>query len=197
MSMIKTIWKDPVGIAVIGGAILAITGSVIATSKGWWPKIWAGLGYAWNWLSLPSSHPNWLLIILWLSAFVVFFYIVARTIFTIRAANSSAPTWRSYRRDTFNGVVWHWGYGVGPHSSVESLTPICPSCQCQLMSKNYEGDYYGDHYWYALYCTHCAKNVAEFKEQYVDTLRKIELLIGRNIRSGDWRKAIGAEISSS
>lgn len=197
MNMIKKIWKDPVGSAVIAGVILAIGGLVLATVKGWWSKIWAGLGYGWNWLLLPSSHPNWLLVILWLSAVVVFLFIAARTIARVRAANGSAPTWRSYRKDQFNGVVWHWNYGAGPNSSVEGLTPVCPSCQCQLVDKDYDGYLPGDHYWYALYCTHCAKNVAEFKEQYAHTRRDIKLLIGRNIRSGDWQKAFGAEIASN
>lgn len=192
MSMVKAIWKDQVGSKVIAGAILTVLGAVVAWLKGWWPKVWAGIVYGWNWLALSSTHPNWLLILLWLSAAVVVFYIAARTLYGMGASANLADTWQSYRRDQFNGVVWQWRYSAGPHSSVENLIPLCPRCQCQLTRKDSDGYYYGNSY-YALYCTHCARNVAEFKEDYLDTLRSIELLIGRNIRSGDWTKALGDE----
>lgn len=192
MSIIKTIWKDPVGSKLIVAGISTICAAAWATFKGWWPRIGEGIIYGWNWLAMSSSHPNWLLILLWLLALVVFFYIAARTIFSMRASAGSAPTWRSYKSDQFNGVVWHWRYSAGPHSSVENLIPLCPTCQCQLMRKDSDGYYYGNSL-YSLYCIHCATNVAEFKEEYPDTLHSIELLIGRNIRSGDWRKALGAE----
>lgn len=194
MSVIKKVWKDPVGSAVIAGAILAVAGVGVATIQGWWPKIGVGVFDAAKWLVRSSSHPNWLLIVLWLSTLGAAFTLVAMAIERWRGVDEPPITWRSYCRDNFRGVAWQWTYTGGSHAKIERLTPLCPSCECILMRKDH--DYYSGNFAYGLYCTHCEKSVADFNEDYYQLTQSVEILIDRNVRSGDWRRVVSAASSA-
>lgn len=193
MSMIKTIWKDQVGSGLIVAAIIAAGASAWATFKGWWRSIGVGIVDGWNWLALSSTHPNWLLILLWLSALAVLLVLAALVIVRIRASEEPVVTWRSYRRDQFHGAEWQWWYNEYS-GAVENLIPLCPACQCQLVCES--PDYFNSSIAFVLHCKHCDRNVAEFKEGYEETLRGIRLLIQRKIRTEEWRD-VAAEVQAS
>lgn len=192
MSIVKKIWKDPVVSAVIAGVVLAVAGSVWATLKGWWSTIGLGIAYGWHWLALSSSLPNWLLVVLSFCALAVVFLIAAIAISRLGGVGEPAVTWRSYRHDHYHGVDWQWSFEHGS-GNVEWLTPLCPSCQCQLVRES--PDYFQSSVAFVLHCKHCRKNIAEFKDDYLQVLRDVGLLIQRKVRTGEWRNMIGQSLA--
>ncbi|WP_143568378.1 hypothetical protein [Stenotrophomonas maltophilia] len=180
--------KEQVVAGVIVAAIGAVAGAIWASFAGWWPSIFGALRGLWNWLGSSSEHPNWLLILLWLSALAVAFVLVALAIERLRGPVEAKTTWRSYRRDHFHGVNWQWWY-EDYSGGVEGLTPLCPSCQCQLVRES--PNYFNSNIAFTLHCKYCERNVGEFKENYDETLRDIRLLIQRKIRTNEWQDVVG------
>ncbi|MBF9173185.1 hypothetical protein ABFU49_05430 [Xanthomonas campestris pv. campestris] len=189
MSIIKAIWKDPVGSKLIVAGISTICAAAWATFKGWWPSIFGGIGVLWNWFGSSSKHPNWLLLLLWGVALLALLRVAVRVVFHLRGSVEPEVTWRSYRRDHFHGVDWQWDYTSGAGAKIISLTPLCPSCECVLVHKVH--DYFSSNFAYGLYCTHCGRNAADFRDDYHQLCQSTEILIDRKVRSGDWRNVGG------
>lgn len=183
MKWLKTAWKDPVGAGLITAAIVGISGVVFTTIKGWWPAVGTGISVAWSWLGQHSSLPNWLLLLLWPSLALVILVTVVDLIKSTTRSSGEGHDWREYTRDNFLGVDWQWRYATG-NANIYSMTPLCPHCKCQLVANSL--------YTYPpetdLHCEFCARSVAKLAGDFGNAKARLELLIHRNLRTGDWQQ---------
>lgn len=186
MSLLSKIWKDPVWSGVIGGGIVAAIGAVATTVQGGWTTLGGYLIRAWHWLGESSSSPNWLFLVLWLSLLVVVVALLAVGVAHLRQNQSGVSAW-SYTHDTFLGVDWQWRFGKDS-GKVYAIVALCPVCRCQLAPKYTYGA------GIQLHCEFCARSVASFNEDFDDVCKRVELLVHRKLRTGDW-KAVESSVA--
>lgn len=96
-------------------------------------------------------------------------------------------SFREYQRDTFFGVIWHWGYLGSGEIYENSLAPYCPSDDT-LLVKNTKISF--DYENAEFYCETC-RNVYTPREGSANTLiGKVIRQIDRKIRVGEWREVV-------
>lgn len=90
----------------------------------------------------------------------------------------------SYRKDTFEGLVWRWEYSL--IGEISHTWCYCPTCDTLLVYRDtmkYEAEVRPA---IRLICERCDQEKAVLLGHRGDVVARIERLIDRNIRVGDW-----------
>lgn len=121
--MLKKVWNDPVWSAVLATVIVTVGGAIGTYLFGLWPTITAAISKAFGYLSQSSSIPNWLLLVISISALPTVLFIIALAWHRLRPNDAeqtgeSHANWRTYTNDTFYGLQWRWNYYGGKVSGL-------------------------------------------------------------------------------
>ena len=149
----------------------------------------------WNWAVSPVTISVWLLNLLILLS-VAFIWVVVAAIVRHRGEPSSLD----YTTDTFEGLVWRWSYFSS--RSIRDLWCYCPSCDQVLVyaERGLSGLIYyggGSPPETQLSCEYCAKAVAVLPGTKNSIVGRIERLIDRKIRVGEWREVVAQDKQKS
>lgn len=158
---------------------------------------WVGRAFdaCWNFSVAPVAVWMWLLI----SLVVLSLCFISVTGFRIyRAIRKHSPS--DYIKDTFEGLVWRWSYFSS--GSIRDLWCYCPSCDQILVyaERGLSGLIFyggGSPPETQLSCEHCAKAVAVLPGTKSSIVGRIERLIDRKIRVGEWRAVVERDKSKS
>jgi hypothetical protein len=177
--------------SVVAGLILSTLAYVFYAAPDVFRWIGGALSSIWNHLTSSLSIPYWLL---WL-------LLILSTATVIRVFRSlskrdeiNEPTFRMYTQDYFEGVTWRWSYDV--YDRLTDLSSYCPNCDALLVHMK-EPFQLGPASSVRFYCEHCEQVRAEIKgggRNYAES--KIQRLIDRKIRSGEWKLLIKRELAS-
>jgi hypothetical protein len=181
--MLKSIWKDPVGSAVISAAILAVGGAVGTYLLDLWPAIGKWLASVWGLASQPSLISNWVVWALVLCTIPTFLIIVALIWAAIRSDLQEDGSWRIYTEDQFLGLRWRWKYFQS--GGLEHPIPFCPHCDYQVFP--HHASAYNVIERIAFHCDSCGGNLPEFDESFESLRSKVERFIQQKLRTGAWR----------
>lgn len=180
--MLKKVWGDPVWSAVISTGIISAIVATFAYMSGYVSTIVGWFGILWAFILASSSVPNWMLGIGVLLAFATVTRIVVLAWSSVDEG-PALPGWRSYKRDSFFGVVWAWDYGS--NGQLVDIHSLCPQCQCQIVPR-YEDRWPIDSC-YHFECDACGYKGEEVKGCYEEIVNKIIRFSQRKIRTGDWK----------
>lgn len=184
--MLKKLWNDPVWSAVLATVIVAVGGAIGTYLLGLWPTIAAATSKIFGYLSQSSTIPNWLLLVISISALPTILFIIALVWHRLKPydaeqAGDSHANWRTYTTDTFYGLRWRWNYYGG---KVSGLHTFCPYCDYQVFPMDVSAFRAVDHI--AFKCDSCGRNIAEFQEPYSLIESKVERFIHQKIRNNTW-----------
>jgi hypothetical protein len=161
--------RHPVWSNVIAGLIVAGILGVITYSLNWWPTITRALTATNSFLWQRTSVPNWLL------GFMILIALAALlTVVTVVIANTSrppTPSWRSYTKDTFEGLTWRWAYDI--HGGIYNLTSFCPHCDFEIDPRLGQ-------------CESCGRRLTAVDGLIDHIHERIEKLIQQKVRNGTW-----------
>jgi hypothetical protein len=91
----------------------------------WWPPILGAVLVVYHFLGERTPIFNWLL-----GLFILIARLLLAIIVVAIVRQKRAQTWRSYTKDTVDGLVWRWTYSsAGP---IDLLSAYCPHCDFQL-----------------------------------------------------------------
>jgi hypothetical protein len=182
--MLKSIWKDPVGSAVISGVILALGGAVGTYLLDLWPAIGRWFASVWARAGEPSLVSNWVVWLLTIFSIPALLMIAALVWAALRPDREAAGNhWRTYTEDDFLGLHWRWKYF--PSGNLEHPIPFCPHCDYQVFP--HHASAYSAIERTGFHCDSCSRNLPEFNESFDDLRSKIERLIQQKIRTGKWK----------
>ncbi|MBG9776164.1 hypothetical protein [Brevibacillus laterosporus] len=134
----------------------------------------------WAYLVLNFQIKLWWILI----AILVF----ALTIYLIYKFTPSSPEagFLSYKTDVIEGIIWQWRWSLNYQGnySISNLRPICNNCKSDLVK--YEGFYSENE----IKCVICGYN----KQVNIldDYIHKIEIEIGRRVRTNEYKQKIEA-----
>jgi hypothetical protein len=180
--MLKKLWHDPVGSAVISAIIFAIGASTASYFLNWWPAIRKlvaqlyALGFEF------SSISNWVLLCLCLLALPTVIYICTLTWKYIHPSKSLPITWRSYTTDIFFKLRWRWKY-LEDDSFIDIYT-YCPHCDYQVYPKDSASYHMINNISY--HCESCGRNLLELQETFASLSNKVVRLAQQKIRNKAW-----------
>lgn len=179
--MLKLIWKDPVGSAVIAAFLLAVGGVVGTYLLDLWPVIGRWLVSVWALADQPSRISNW---IVWLSTLfaipTVLVIVVAIWVSVRPNRKEASDSWRSYTEDDFLGLRWRWKYFQS--GTLEHPIPFCPHCDYQVFP--HHASAYNVIERIGFHCDSCGRNLPEFNESFESLRSKIERFIQQKVRAG-------------
>jgi hypothetical protein len=131
MKWLKSIWKDPVGSAVIGAVISAIIISLATYFLGLWPKILGFLMIAFLYLNSSIKLPIWLILIL--VPVLLFAFPIIKS---ISPEKENFPRFIEYTSDSLFGINWNWEWAepdmFEAKYRIRNLRPRCPLCGAAL-----------------------------------------------------------------
>jgi hypothetical protein len=159
--------------SVIGGIILILIPSfrnIFLKLLRW---IWSGVVWVWTFICTSHSLPGWILIILFLLAFV--------GIKKIFLELKTDKEYKHYTEDIIQNVKWRWSW---KGKEISDISPFCQSCDNQLVLKydhiNYKIDFI---------CERCNKVVATITDANMyGEFDPVKREISRKIRTGDFKK---------
>lgn len=182
--MLKLIWKDPVGSAVIAGLILAVGGVVGIYLLDLWPEIGRWFVSFLVLAGQPSLISNWVVWLLTLFAIPMLLVIIVVTWVAVRPKREEAQeeandNWRTYTEDEFFGLRWRWKYFQS--GKLEHPIPFCPSCDYQVFP--HHASAYNVIERIGFHCDSCGRNLPEFDESFESLSSKIERFIQQKLRT--------------
>ncbi|SRR6266567_2373523 len=186
MVLLKRIWTDPVGSAVIAGVILAALLGAVSYFD-WWPAIQSSVAAGWTFVRSSTAVPNWLLGI----GVVCIAFALCIAVVVVWALLRPSPegTWRHYTTDEFFGLRWQWKY-LDSNAQVYSLCPLCPKCQYQVTPQLVHtfpvGEMLAVREGLTVVCDLCGHKVGPIDGDPQQLLSKVERLIHQKLRTGSW-----------
>jgi hypothetical protein len=182
--LISKLWHDPVWSKVIAAALLLIVGAAWSYFQGLWPAIGALVAHAALWTQKRTPIPNWLLVLLSISAVVT----IAAGSFILWTAifpEEDDRGWRSYTEDEFFGIRWRWRYGHD--GGVYDLHSFCPVCDYQVYAANASAFRAVPRIAYR--CEDCGgRTLAEFDGVPDELENRVIRSIQKKLRTSSWPK---------
>jgi hypothetical protein len=127
--VLKRIWSDPVGSAVISAGILALLGALATYFLGYWEKIKNAFIWLFVFFSQGVTIPLWLMVIS-IPA------LLAAIPVLLRLLPDRRPRFTRYVQDSFWGIDWYWNWASRnrnyPKYYVTDLHARCPECKSLL-----------------------------------------------------------------
>ena len=184
--MEKPSHKIAIGVAttLITAIILRVT--IGFTFGGLFRWIGGVIGACWDFAKAPIQIWAWLLILLILLS-VILLYLAGNRFYRLHKEPSSDD----YVKDSFDGLTWRWGYSNG--GGIRDVWCYCPSCDGVLSysQRGVSSSYYNSCKWATdLHCDHCNRRIATLDGVQSNIVRRIERLIDRKIRVGEWRDVV-------
>ena len=142
----------------------------ILNSFGW---IWSGLHWIWNAILASYSMPGWILIILFLFAFVGVikiylafrFHKKSKEEYKSYTGGKSEREYKSYIVDIIYGVKWRWSW-KGNEMEISDILCFCLICDAQLVLMNsFDSEYDFIPSGTDIICEHCGNQV-EYQRQW-------------------------------
>jgi hypothetical protein len=166
----------------------AITALVQYLVPGGWATVFAKVASiasgAIAWLGAPIVLSRWLFILLALLALILALVICIR----IRAAIRN-PDRSDYVEDEFEGLVWRWRYAFT--GAIVELWCFCPECDSVLVYSEEGGSFVEERKpMVHLKCERCQTRRASLEGNREFVLARIQRLIDRKLRVGEWRAAV-------
>jgi hypothetical protein len=103
--------------------------------------------------------------------------------------------WRSYRRDSFYGLVWRWDY----HGDrIDDPVPYCRQCDTQVIAREeYEYGSFGRRLVTYCICDHCSGTAEKFDESFRDMQNKVIRQVDRKLRNQEWRTSVASHSANA
>lgn len=182
--MWKSVWKDPVWAGVISGTLLLVLPAILATGKGWWPAIWAGVA---GFFALETTIYVWLLLVLALGASLLVL-LVAWALFSQWFMRSEeAPDFKAYKQDEFHDLIWRWDYS--DTGKINRLAAFCSACDYELQAKDRWGHFHsGRSVFFSCEC--CGRMVENDSPSAIELELSVVKKIQQKLRIGTWRPAV-------
>jgi hypothetical protein len=180
--VLEKIWRDPVWATVIGAGITAAVGAAWTYFANLWPRIGRWGSSAWEFTYANTALPNWLIALLCLLALPTVLFFLALCWEHFRPGVDSAPSWTSYTKDKFFGLVWRWKYLNG---RIERLTTYCPHCDYQVFASDANSFHSLSRIEYN--CDSCHSHLGVFNDPLEIQQSKVERFIQQKIRNGSWQ----------
>lgn len=180
--MIGKIWKDPVWSKIIATGLLTLFGVISAYFFNMWPSIKLVCVEGFHYFFSESEIPNWLIAIMGgctAIVVVVLLIIVKEKIMP----DSIDKTWKSYTRDNFFGLEWHWTFGSNG-GEIYKLYSCCARCQYQVFPQDVSSYVTVDVISYK--CDSCGSEVGPFHESHDEVESKVRRFIQQKLRTGSW-----------
>ena len=191
--MEKASHKIVIGVAIMVIGTIIVRFTTAFTFSGAFHWIGRGFDACWNFAVSPVKISAWLLVLLVLMALALIVGVTYDLVISRREPSSN-----DYIKDTFDGLIWRWRYTYG--GGIKDPWCFCPECD-GILSYSVEDvssfHEVGCRWATNLFCDHCDRIVSTLPGDQNNIVHRIERLIDRKIRVGEWREVVAQHTAKS